>query len=83
MLLVPLVLVFATLPLTSAMTYVFDKPRIPALVNMAQLLLLLAFIVTVGGSTDINGLVCVYSVIRSGGTVLVAALAWFYLNRWS
>ena len=79
-LLVPFILVFAFLPMTLSLTYVFNRPSISSMSNVAQLIALVAAISVVGSIDDVVILVAAYGVIKAGGSIGMFLISIFFIR---
>ena len=79
-LLIPFILAFTLLPVNMSMTYVFNRPIIPSLTNVVQLIALVAAISMMSYFNDVVILVAVYGLIKVSGSVGVFLISIFFIR---
>lgn len=74
---------FVTLPINASLSYVFGKPHLAAVVNLAQMISLLAMLTLIVTVDDPMALAVVYTLLRAGGSILVSVVAVAHHRRWN
>ena len=79
-LLIPFILSFTLLPVNMSLTYVFDRPIIPSMTNVVQLIALTVAISMMSYFHDVVILVAVYGIIKAGGSIGVFIISLVFIR---